>query len=95
MTNIFIESGSLTSNECNFVKMFIEQCSNKRIQDDYVLVTVVGKDKLEQSKSKFFDHKNDQEKNLVIFDADMPENGGGFEKRKKDLTDKLESMGAI
>lgn len=93
MTNIFIETGSLTSNEYNFVKMFIEQCSNKRIQDDYVLVRVGGKDKLEQNKSKFFDHQNDQEKNLVIFDADMPENGGGFEKRKKDLTDKLKSMG--
>ena len=89
MTNIFIESGTKTSNEYNFLKTLIEQCVGKKEKEDYILITVGGKDNLEKNKSKFSDHTGDAEKNLVIFDADMPENGGGFEQRKKDLTDKL------
>jgi len=92
MTNVFIESGASNSNEYNFLKLLIEQCTGKKEKDDYVLITVGGKDNLEKNKSKFSDHTGDEEKNLVIFDADTPENNGGFEQRKKDLTDKLRSM---
>ena len=92
MTNVFIESSTKTSNEYNFLKTLIEQCVGKKEKEDYILITVGGKDNLEKNKSKFSDHTGDAEKNLVIFDADMPENGGGFKQRKKDLTDKLKSM---
>ena len=50
MTNIFIESGTKTSNEYNFVKMLIEQCVGKKEKEDYILITVGGKDNLEKNK---------------------------------------------
>lgn len=92
MTNVFIESGSKNSNEYNFLKTLIEQCTGKKEKDDYILVTVGGKDNLEKNKLKFSDHTGDEEKNLVVFDADMPENGGEFQQRKEDLNSKLKSM---
>ena len=93
MTNVFIESGSKKSNEYIFIKAVIKQYTGKEESKDYTIVNVGGKDNLENTKSKFFEHDNDEEKNLVIFDADMPENHGGFEQRKKDLNNILNTMG--
>lgn len=92
MTNIFIESGSSNSNEYNFLKTLIEQCVGKKEKEDYILITVGGKDSLEKNKSKFSDHTSDAEKNLVIFDADIPETGGGFKNRKTELVSLLTKM---
>ena len=36
--DVFIESGAKNSNECNFLKTFIEQCAGKKEEDDYILV---------------------------------------------------------
>lgn len=100
MTNIFIESGdprknnprAVNTNEYIFIKTIVELCTSRKDKVDYSIVYVGGKDNLQSVSPKFFDHKSDDEKNLVIFDADMPETGGGFEKRKKELIAALNNM---
>lgn len=97
MTNIFIESGRNDkakgdTNEYLFIKTVVELYTGKKDKVDYSIVYVDGRDNLQSFRPKFLDHKTVDAKNLVVFDADMPETGGGFENRKTELVSLLTKM---
>lgn len=62
MTNIFIESGSKTSNEYIFIKTVVKRYTGKEEDKDYTIVTVGGKNNLETYHQKFLDQKQSNEK---------------------------------
>lgn len=93
MIHIYIESGvkqakkknKETTNEQDFVEHFIAHHYPEKIKDiDYKVEGFGGKDKLAMNKS-YLELNPDSDINLVIFDADTEQNGGGFEKRKAEI----------
>lgn len=92
MINIYIESGveqakgknKKTTNEKDFIVKFIEHhFPGKSHELDFDVQGIGGKDKLEASAPIFRLAENDT--NIVVFDADSPLNGGGFNKRKSEI----------
>lgn len=93
MIHIYIESGvkqakkknKETTNEQDFVEHFIAYHYPEKINDiDYKVEGFGGKDKLAMNKP-YLELNSDGDINLVIFDADTEQNGGGFEKRKSEI----------
>ncbi len=92
MIHIYIESGveqakgknKKTTNEKDFIIKFIEHhFPGKLYEVDFDVRGIGGKDKLEASAPIFRLAENDT--NIVVFDADSPLNGGGFNKRKSEI----------
>ena len=52
MTNIFIESGTKTSNEYNFLKTLIEQCVGKKEKEDFFRICLVDGKYIFDEKNK-------------------------------------------
>lgn len=100
MIRIFIESGvsdatkkskEITS-EQEFVIRFVEHhFPNNVYKKDFEVIGIGGYTKLEKSKPIFEDVKPG-DKNLVIFDADGVNNGGGFAKRQAYLLDEMNRL---
>lgn len=92
MITIFLETGKNTTSEYHFVDDFV----GKHLGIDsskYSIECVGGKDNLENVTPKFFDNTILGGKNLIIFDADQPSNGGGYESRKDELKTKIKELG--
>lgn len=95
MIRIFIESGvnsaqkktgKKTTNEQNFVENFImHHFPQAKIGEDFEVIGIEGKDNLANSVLPFKENTINGGKNLLIFDADTIENGGGFISRKTEL----------
>lgn len=88
MLQIFLETGSKKTPEYVFVDTFLKHLG----VSDYVLVTVGGKDHITHFKSKFDENTLQGGRNLVLFDADAPDTGGGFAARKAELEATLSLM---
>lgn len=58
----------------------------------YDVVCVGGKDNIHNMANKMKETTLENGKNLVVFDADFPYNGGGFEKRRAELIVRLKEM---
>lgn len=91
MINIYIETGiklaqkngKETTNELDFlVKFILHHFPEKQYHRDFEILGIGGKDSLAQSASYIALAKAKGDVNLIIFDADTLENGGGFSKRK-------------
>lgn len=89
MLQIFLETGSKKTPEYVFVDTFLKHLG----VSNYVLVTVGGKDHITHFKSKFDENTLQGGRNLVLFDADAPDIGGGFAARKAELETTLFTMG--
>lgn len=89
MNKIFIESAKENSNEAYFIETLVSSLSLGNTE----LVYVGGYTNLDSHTNKFLEHEDDSEKNLVIFDADYPATGGGFEARKRWLEEKKKALG--
>lgn len=90
MIRIFLETGEnqaksknkKTTNEQDFIVKFIEHhFPTKKYGVDFEVSGLGGKDTLDISAPMFY-LKNEEDKNVVIFDADTDKNGGGFTKRR-------------
>lgn len=93
MIHIYIESGvkqaekqrKETTNELDFIEHFIAHHYPEKIKDvDYKVEGFGGKDKLAMNKT-YLEMNPDSDTNLVIFDADTEQNGGGFKKRREEI----------
>lgn len=96
MIRIFIESGvsvakskgKKTTNEQDFVEKLIAHYFPKAVTSrDFEVVGVDGWTNITNQRYDFKQNTDEGGKNLVIFDADEEQNGGGFEKRKAELED--------
>lgn len=93
MVRIYLETGGNTTPEYVFVNTLMKHWGYDA--NLFEIVRVGGKDKLPLMEAKMKETTLEGGKNLVIFDADSPENGGGFNVRKDALLQQLQSMGAI
>ena len=86
MVNIFLEAKSEKTPESCFMKALINQHFPHAIANqDFKMIYVDGKDNLPKVVPQLLTNTADGGSNLVIFDADTPENGGGFTLRQQDL----------
>ena len=90
MVRIYLETGKKTTSEYVFVDTIIKHRGIS--SEKYEIECVNGKDSLHQLKNKMQETTLEGGINLVIFDADSADNGGGFEKRKSILLQQLEDM---
>lgn len=79
MTTIFIESKHLKTPEANFVKTYIH--IKFPHFKDFEIIPLNGWEGLWKT-NKLIENKDLGNRNVVIFDADTPENNGGFAERK-------------
>lgn len=90
MIKIFLETGSKTTSEYVFIKTLIKHLG---VEDKVSeIVQVNGKDNLKNSSNAFLTNTLEGGVNLVIFDADSPDNNGGFNVRKEELKGQLDLL---
>lgn len=92
MIKIFIEAQKKETSEYQFLKALLS--SNLHIDEsEYKIEPVNGKDNLKNNDNNFNINTLEGGKNIIIFDADNPDNGGGFEKRRTELLKVIAEMG--
>ena len=92
MIRIYLETEKPTTPERVFVNTIL--CHLKVDMNKFEIICVGGKDNLRNVINKMKETViQDHGCNLVIFDADGIENGGGFEKRKYEIETLLSSSG--
>ena len=94
MIRIFIEAKKKDTSEYKFLDTYI----HGHLAVDrtlYSIECVDGKDNLTNAANKFLENTIEGGINLLIFDADSPANGGGYEIRKNELQAKLDELGII
>ena len=92
MNKIFIESGRTNTNESLFIRTILNKFFNKSCSIDYELINTGGFYNLAAVKQKFEDSESDDDKNIVIFDADFKLSGGGFYNRKRFLLEEAQRL---
>lgn len=91
MTNIYIESKNLSTPEAIFLSTFLGQLDIN--SSSYQIIPLNGKDNLKNARNLFIQNTLEEGENLIIFDADGPENSGGFSSRKGYLEGLLKELG--
>lgn len=92
MNKIYLESKDSKTTEYTFIKSYLNYLIGDKWDFLFEIIPVNGKDNLHNSVN-FFQQTTDQGfKNIVIFDADTEQNGGGFEKRRNELLAKKEEL---
>jgi hypothetical protein len=85
MIKIFLETGKKTTQEYVFIKTLLVTKLNKP-SSDYELIMVGGWNALPQVVNAFKSNTLENGENLIVFDADFAENGGGYISSMKSLT---------
>lgn len=91
MINIYLETGKKTTSEYVFIEALLKTLDVEKSL--FRIECVNGKDNLQNAINTFIANTENGGKNLIIFDADSPQNGGGFTKRKNELEDTLKKLG--
>lgn len=91
MINIYLESKNRSTPEAVFIKTLLQFMSIT--SDRFTIVPINGKDNLHNSRNHFIQNTIEGGINLIIFDADSPENSGGYSRRKNELEDKFSKLG--
>lgn len=92
MIRIFIEAKKKETSEYNFLDTYIHTCLGIS-RTLYSIECVDGKDNLYNAQNKFLENTLEGGINLLIFDADSPANGGGFDERKAELEARIADLG--
>ena len=92
MNKIFIEAQKTDTSECNFLKtLFARHFPTAEVR----FITMQGVDNLfnETNLNQIRIAADDGDNVIALLDADSPEKGWGFEKRHKDIEDKMRENG--
>jgi hypothetical protein len=81
MHRIFVEG-----RETAFIEFLLSKIHGDNHKDNFLVINTGGWQKLDRLQIEFAKSTDDGFKNLIIFDADSPENGGGFTTRSKAIT---------
>lgn len=80
-TRIFIETSRHTTSEYVFIDTLLKAMGKS--QSSYEIQCVGGKDNLRNLENKFLENTLEGGCNIIIFDADSPETGSGFEASRE------------
>lgn len=87
--HIFIEAKSEKTPEFVFVSALLTHWQFS----DFDITCVGGKDNLGNVANKLMENQLVGDKNIILFDADSPANGGGYAVRYAELQNKLQQLG--
>lgn len=90
MIKIYIESKNNHTPEYNFILNLLGVCGYD--SNSYEIVPLNGKDTLHLAKNLFMQNTAEGGLNLIVFDADCENNGGGYSKRRTELLKKLDDL---
>lgn len=99
--HIFIETSlseakknaGIFTNEYHFVEDYLHHIKPDINPADYTITDVGGKDKLRFFANQMMQNQRLDELNLVIFDCDSSQNGGGLKERTSELNALKEQLG--
>lgn len=91
MVRFYLETGKKTTSEYVFLKTLLKHWGI--LDQNYEIECVDGKDSLHLMTNKMKETALEGGKNVIIFDADSAQNGGGFDRRKTELEELLREMG--
>lgn len=91
MINIYLESKNRSTPEYVFVNTLLHFMNID--PDQFTIVPINGKDNLRNSRNQFLQNTAEGGINLIVFDADSPENLGGYNRRKAEIQNKLLEFG--
>ena len=83
MTKIFLETGKASTPEYVFVRTLLDYLQVDR--NCYKIECVNGKDNLPNVAPVLLANTNEGGRNLIIFDADSDETGGGYDNRLEEM----------
>lgn len=89
MIAILLETGKESTPEYNFISTLLRHLGIA--SEKYQIITVGGKDNLPNASNKMRDIELEGGKNIIIFDADSANNGGGFSRRLSEINATLAS----
>lgn len=90
MTNIYIESRDLKTPEAIFLKTYLSHLGID--SSSYTIIPLNGKDNLRNARNQFLQNTLEEGVNLIVFDADSPDNMGGYRDRKQQLKNLLQEL---
>ena len=91
MINIYLESKNRSTPEYVFVNTLLHFMNID--PDQFTIVPINGKDNLRNSRNQFLQNTAEGGINLIVFDADSPENLGGYNRRKAEIQNTLLEFG--
>lgn len=91
MINIYLESKNRSTPEYVFMNTLLHFMNIDT--DLFTIVPINGKDNLRNSRNQFLQNTAEGGINLIVFDADSPENLGGYNRRKAEIQNKLLEFG--
>ncbi len=96
MVSFVLEAKSKDTPEAHFFNALVKHYYSKALVDkDYHVIYANGKDNLPYLVPTFRSNTEAGILNVLIFDADFPETGGGYATRRKELQDKQSELGII
>lgn len=93
MITVFIEARKKETSEYHFIDDFIGRHLGIP-ENGYTIECANGWGNLKNMGSRLQLSSFDGSKNLIIFDADSPQNGGGFNKRKEEFLNIIRELNA-
>ncbi len=90
MHRIFVEG-----REAIFIEFLLSIIFGENNIEKIKVINTGGWGKLDKLKNEFEKSTNEGYRNLIIFDADTPQNGGGFGVRQKEIEDICQRLGII
>lgn len=85
MTRIYIEAKKAETSEYQFIKTLISDITDAD-SACYEIIPVNGKDNLRNIVNKLRETILEGGRNVIIFDADTPAKGGGYQTRKDEIS---------
>lgn len=91
MINIYLESKSNKTPEYVFVRTLLSHIGVS--PELFSIIPINGKDSLHKAKNQFIQNTLEGGLNLIIFDADTPDNNGGHALRRLEIENTLARLG--
>lgn len=91
MINIYLESKSNKTPEYVFVRTLLSHIGVS--PELFSIIPINGKDSLHKAKKQFIQNTLEGGLNLIIFDADTPDNNGGHALRRLEIENTLARLG--
>lgn len=92
IARVYIEAGNCKTPEHVFISTLLRHMG---FQPDihFEIINIGGKDNLQNATNKMTETELEGNRNIIVFDADSPDNGGGFSIRKAEIEAVMRTKG--